>query len=146
MLAGEKAAGWRPEIRAAKGFILFEPIGNLVDNDLVTLSSYDPPGVLLPHACGLLDIINSNVPPSSNWLCEIMGLCIPSPLIDSECMYGFEGAPFEIISRFVPFDIGNRTSTRSKNGLKISMLDMKSTQNARAYVPTTYNPDTGFTG
>jgi hypothetical protein len=111
MLAREKAARWGPEICAVKGFILFEPVGNLVDNDPVTLPSYDPPGVLLPHACGLLDIMNSNVPPSSNWLCEIMGLCIPSPLIDSECMYGFEGAPFEIISRFVPFDSGNRIST-----------------------------------
>lgn len=95
----------------SKDLYYLKPLGSLVDNDQVTFLSYDPPEVLLPHACGLLDIVNSNVPPLSNWLCETMGLSIPSPLIDSECTYGFEGAPFEIISRFVPFDSGNRIST-----------------------------------
>jgi hypothetical protein len=53
--------------------------------------------VLLPQACGRLDIVNSNLPPSSSWLCEITGLGISTPLMVSEFMNGFDGAPSEII-------------------------------------------------
>jgi hypothetical protein len=90
--------------------------------------------------------MKSNVPPPSNWLCEIMGLGMSSPLIVSEFMYGFDGAPYEMILRSVAFDSGNWISASSKNGLKVSKLEVKPEQNVHTYVPTTYNPDTGLTG
>lgn len=53
--------------------------------------------VLLPQACGRLDIVNSNLPPSSSWLCEITGVGISAPLMVSEFTNGIDGAPSEII-------------------------------------------------
>jgi hypothetical protein len=90
--------------------------------------------VLLPQACGLLDIMNSNLPPSSNWLCDIMGPGISSPLMVSEFTNGFDGAPSEMIFRLVALDNGNCISTSSKNGLKVQRLAV---QSERYYTLTT---------
>lgn len=101
--------------------------------------------VLLPQACGRLDIMNSNLPPSSIWLCEMIGLSISALLMVSEFTNGLDGAPSAMIFRLVALDNGNWISTSSKNGLKFPRLGLEF-ETTHTYDPTTYNPDTGFTG
>ena len=72
--------------------------------------------MLEAHACGLALISNAMVPPSAMSACVNTGVVSARPFTDRLSMYGFDGAPLDVMTSGCGA-FGKSSVTLSKKGL-----------------------------
>lgn len=97
------------------------------------------------HELGSALISNTTSPPPAICAWRMTGASTRTPFTVSPRTYGFVAAPgAEMTSGAAA--CGRSSVTRSKNGLRVRQGVRAWDGETRAYLPTTYSPETGSTG